>query len=105
MGENVEWSVELVSEVARMAGLGWTDTEIAVTLKTDKDVIRSVRRKHDIPSEANPVRQPGKAPIKPEPPAGETYIDESGLTVTRYPARYATGALIQTVTARPRRGK
>lgn len=34
---------------------------------------------------------------------GETYTDEAGLTVTRYPARYA-GGLPPRVNARPRRG-
>jgi hypothetical protein len=31
----------------------------------------------------------------PPPPVGVTYAEEAGLTVTRYPARYAAGALIQ----------
>ena len=38
----------------------------------------------------------------PEPLVGTTYVDENGLTVTRYPARFA-GDLPPRVTARPKR--
>jgi hypothetical protein len=42
-------------------------------------------------------------PAEAAPAELETYIDESGLTVTRCPTRYADGAGMQAVTARPRR--
>ena len=45
----------------------------------------------------------GAARELPEPLVGETYVDEAGLTVTRYPARYAAGSFVQVVTARSKR--
>jgi hypothetical protein len=42
-----------------------------------------------------------QAEAYPVPLKGETYIDESGLTVTRYPARTAAGAFRQDDTVRP----
>ena len=45
----------------------------------------------------------GAARDLPEPLVGESYVDEAGLTVTRYPARCAAGSFVQVATARSKR--
>ena len=95
-------------DIQRMVEAGMTDEAIGVIWDASAPTICTVRKRFGILSRFKRKSRPmnevfaAKDPA-PEPLVGETYVDEAGLTVTRYPARWAEGALVQSVTARPRR--
>lgn len=100
----IKWA-DHKADIVRMVEEDMTDAEIGLVFNRTGAAIYQVRKRLGIPTkfkrEPKSFRQVFDAQ---EPLAGETYIDEAGLTVKKCPARYAAGALIQTVTARPRRG-
>lgn len=92
-----------------MVDNGLTDDQIGVVYGVSGASVCRARKQLRIPAQYN-AQFRRKPPVcfgaPPEPPpmlVGETYVDSTGLTVTRYPARYAAGAEMQSVTARPRR--
>ena len=96
------------ADIRRMAAAGMTDAQVGAVFGKSAPAMYSVRRKLGIPSnyrpDGNRFRQHIDALAAPVVLDGETYTDAAGRTVTRYPARWAAGALVQSVTARPRRG-
>lgn len=96
------------ADIQRMVEAGMNDAQIGAEYGKSAQAIFRVRKNFGIPTGNRPGRNRPEAYLAsqksaPEPLVGETYIDKAGQTVTRYPARYAAGALIQSVTARPRR--
>ena len=97
------------ADIQRMVEAGMTDVQIGAEYGKSGQAMFRVRKNFGIPTGNRPGRirpeayYAAKDPA-PEPLVGETYVDKAGLTITRYPARYAEGALIQSCTARPRRG-
>ena len=96
-------------DIQRMVAAGMTDAQIGAEYGRSAQAIFRVRKSFGIPTGNRPGRLRPEAYLAakdpaPEPLVGETYVDAAGLTVTRYPARWAEGALVQSVTARPRRG-
>lgn len=91
--------------IQRMVGEGKTDEEIGVIWDASGPTICEVRKRFGILSRSKRKSKPLNEVFAPQAPAleGETYTDEAGLTVTRYPARYADG-LPPGVTARTKRG-
>lgn len=92
-----------------MVEAGMNDAQIGAEYGKSAQAMFQVRKKLGIPTGIRPGRNRSETQfvsqeLAPAPLVGETYIDKAGQTVTRYPARYAAGALIQSVTARPRRG-
>jgi hypothetical protein len=91
-------------EIQRMVDAGKPDEHIGVVYGVTKSSIYQVRLRLKIKRPA--VKKSSylvKAP-QPELLPGEPYLDpELGVMVTPYPARYAAGADVQVVTARPRR--
>lgn len=86
-----------------MVGEGMTDAEVGEEFDTSAVTVCGVRKRLGIPSRFVPRIRPDPAPEPILPPPVETYVDDAGRTVKRYPPRYADGAFIQSVTARPRR--
>lgn len=87
-----------------------TDAEIAKLYGVCTMTIWHVRKKFKIPSSSSQGRRktaverlfssPEKIPL-----TGETYVDENGLTITRYPARTAYGSLRHGDMVLPKRGR
>lgn len=84
---------------------GMSDVEISEKFGVTRVTIYFARQALGIPAGRKAGgRQAMSPPAEPPPVCSpqETY-EENGVTVKRYPARYAEGAGVQTVTARPRR--
>ncbi len=98
------------ADIQRMVDAGDTDAQIGAVYGVSGATIGRARKLLRIPAAYDAKHKRKPAPGAPPPVedsstlTGVTYVDEAGLTVTRYPARYAANALIQSVTARPRRG-
>ena len=96
-------------EIQRMVTAGMTDEEIGAEYGVVGQTIYNVRLRFGIASNFRRKRKTSREIFAPQeatqvPPEGETYTDKAGLTVTRYPARWARNALMRGCTARPRRG-
>lgn len=94
--------------IQRMVIEGKSDAEIGLVYDVTGATICKLRKRFRIASNFKHAVKGAKVtatPVPPEPPlVGITYVDEVGLTVTRYPARYAIGGGLQPFTARPKRG-
>ena len=94
-------------QIQAMVAAGLTDEEIGAHFGRSAQRMNNVRRELGIATQFRRKRKSLAevfAAPEPEPLKGETYTDADGLAVIRYPARYAEGAFVQSVTARPRRG-
>ena len=102
-----EWDARK-ADIQRMVDAGMTDAEIGAKYGKSGWAMHHIRKKLGIPSnfrpQGNRFQKHMDAATAPEPLVGEPYFNEElGRIVIRYPARYAEGALVQSVTARPRR--
>lgn len=81
-----------------------SDAEIGGLWEVTGATIYQVRQKYKIMRfHVRRKPTPARTPDTTTPLVGEPYVDAEGLTVTRYPARYAAGVEMQVITARPRR--
>ena len=102
-----EW-VDRKADIERMVEAEMTDEEIGSKCGKTGPAMFHIRKKLGIPSNYRPVGNRFQKNIDaldtPEPPIGEPYFNEElGRIVIRYPKRWAAGALVQAVTARPKR--
>lgn len=88
--------------IRRLVDKGSSDEAIAEVLGIKKSTVASYRSVWGIRRNDASVPNPAP-PLMPEPLIGETYTDADGLTVTRYPARFA-GGTDPRITARGKRG-
>lgn len=86
--------------IRQMVAEGMTDAEIGEVYGVGKGAIADVRKALGILRQHPAVTTRSPATESERPP-GETYVDENGLVVTRYPERYADG-VDPRVTARGR---
>ena len=93
------------AEIRKMVADGLTDDQIGARYGASGSTICTVRKQLRIPTVFKRKRCAAFGPaIEPVPPlVGVTYVDEKGLSVTRYPARYAAGVEMQNITARAKR--
>ena len=91
--------------IQELSDKGMTDAQIGQVLGLEGSTVCAIRKKLGITKKKRKMTGArGRQNLRQQEPAaeGETYTDEAGLTVTRYPARFAEG-VTAIVTAKAKR--
>ncbi len=100
MGKSI-WD-ERREAIQRMVAQEMTDAQIGVVFGVTWSAVYQAR--HRLKIRRPKVKRQPTFGVEPTPPlVGVKEFDPDGQEFTRYPARYAEGAFVQGVTARPRR--